>query len=316
MSPVYPGLERLDPLSRTVIVVGDTQETSWLEVILEQNRKLRPTLLSEIARRGPDAVLHLGDLVTWGASGRHWARLDAELEPLRASGTPLLPVVGNHDRWPRQRAAEERLAERFQVLATTTWYSFRVQGVAFVALDSNFAPLGRDRNAAQLEWLDHTLAELEADPGVRAIIGYWHHAAWTNSRLVRPSSGVQELFLPRFAQASKAVAIFSGHCHGYERFEDRGLTLIVSGGGGGPRHRLAIDKRRRDLFRGDAVRFLHFCELELGPELVVRVVRFRPDLGFDVAETFALGSARGGGHGVDGWPTPDDDGRQSNSGNP
>lgn len=290
MSPVYPGLSSLDPSSRSVIVVGDTQETSWLEVILEQNRKLRPVLLSEIARRRPGALLHLGDLVTWGASKRHWARLDAELEPLRSSGIPLLPVVGNHDRWPRPHRAESMLAERFPELKATTWYSFQLQGVAFVALDSNFGPLGRLRSAAQLVWLDHTLNTLAKDPAVRAIIGYWHHPAWTNSRLVSPSLEVQDLFLTRFAEAPKAVAIFSGHCHGYERFEDRGLTLIVSGGGGGPRHRLAIDKRRHDLYRGDTVRFLHFCELELGPQLVARVIRLRPDLSFDVADSFTLGS--------------------------
>lgn len=105
-APVYPGKDLLDPSSRTLIVVGDTQETSWREVVLEQDRHLRILLLAEITRRRPTAVLHLGDLVTWGSSRHHWERLDAELAGLRARGTPLLPVE-----WTRGRSTTANEAQ-------------------------------------------------------------------------------------------------------------------------------------------------------------------------------------------------------------
>ncbi|MCC6621636.1 MAG: metallophosphoesterase [Deltaproteobacteria bacterium] len=289
--PTYPGLEALDPTSSRLVIVGDTQETSWLEVVLEQNRRLRPHLLAEITRRRPGAVLHLGDLVTWGASQRHWRRLDAELADLRAAHVPVLPVFGNHDRWPLARAAEAQVGARFACLRERPWYAFRHLGVRFVALDSNFGALGPARIEAQARWLDDEVRAADADPAVRAIIGLWHHPAWTNSRLVRPSRAAREGFAATLARSPKTIACFSGHCHAWEHFEDLGLPLFVSGGGGGPRHPLEErphKRRRDDLYTGGSGRFLHFCELELGADhATVRVVRMR-DRAFDLAATIPL----------------------------
>ncbi len=89
--PAYAGPDALRVDSGHLIAIGDTQETAWVELFMEQNRHLRPLLLAEVARRAPDGVLHMGDLVPRGSSARHWARLDAELAPLHARGTPLLP---------------------------------------------------------------------------------------------------------------------------------------------------------------------------------------------------------------------------------
>jgi len=290
-APRYPGLEALDPTGATLVVVGDTQETSWLELVLEQNRHLRPRLLAEITRRRPAAVLHLGDLVTWGASRRHWRRLDADLAALRDARVPLLPVYGNHDRWPLARAAEAEVGARFACLRDRPWYGFRHRGVTFVALDSNFGKLGRPRAEAQARWLADAVRAADADPEVRALVGLWHHPVWTNSKLVRPSTRARDELLATLARSPKAIACFSGHCHAFERFEDLGLPLFVSGGGGGPRHPLEErphKRRRADLFTGGSGRFLHFLELELGDDhATVRVVRMREGA-FDVAATYTL----------------------------
>ncbi|MFO0750547.1 MAG: metallophosphoesterase [Myxococcota bacterium] len=298
-APLYPGLDALDPAARRFVVIGDTQETAWVELVMEQNRHLRPLLLAEIARRRPGAILHLGDLVTWGSSRRHWGRLDRELAPLRAAGVPLLPVVGNHDRMVFARPAMAELGARFAVLRARTWYAFRHAAVAFVALDSNFGALSAAALGEQERWLEATVAAADADPDVRAIIGYWHHPPWTNSRIVRPSRRAREGFVATLARSPKAIAVLSGHCHAWEHFEDAGLTLLVSGGGGGPRQPLETRPHRRrkeDLYPGGKKRFLHFCELELGPDqATLEVVRLRDDRAFEVAATVALpyrGAAR------------------------
>jgi hypothetical protein len=60
-----------------------------------------------------------------------------------------------------------------------------------------------------------------------------------------------------------------------------GKFFIVSGGGGGPRHKVSIDPEKRryqDLFSGPELRFFHFCEIENGKEaLFFKVLRLESD---------------------------------------
>jgi hypothetical protein len=88
----------------------------------------------------------------------------------------------------------------------------------------------------------------------------------------------------------------SGHSHSYERFQKEGKFFIVSGGGGGPRHKVYTDPRRQrvpDLFSGPGLRFFHFCEIEAHPNaLVFRVLRLEPDERFSVADSFILPKMR------------------------
>ena len=63
-----------------------------------------------------------------------------------------------------------------------------------------------------------------------------------------------------------------------------GKLFIVSGGGGGPRHKVIIDpgkQRRQDLFSGPELRFFHFCEIESRDDnLIFRVLRLESDGSF------------------------------------
>jgi 3',5'-cyclic AMP phosphodiesterase CpdA len=287
-------VESIEVRARRLAVVGDTQETAWVERLIgfEQNAALRPMLLAELAARRPDGVLHLGDHVAIGSSRAHWRRLEADLAPL--SGIPILPVVGNHDRLLTAGRGLAELGARYPVLAARTCYRARLAELELVALDSNLAPESR-ASRQQIEWLRATLAAAEADPGVRAILGFWHHPPFTNSRRVRPSPLARDVFLPAFAASRKAIALFSGHCHGYEHFRAQGLDCFVSGGGGGPLHPLETRPERRrapDLFPGGPRRFLHFLELELGEHgltsRVVRLVQRGSRAVFDIAATVAL----------------------------
>ena len=66
---------------------------------------------------------------------------------------------------------------------------------------------------------ERTIARHDADPNVRAIVGLWHHPPMTNSWLVTPCPVVRREFVSRLAASPKAIAAFSGHCHGFEHFE-------------------------------------------------------------------------------------------------
>jgi 3',5'-cyclic AMP phosphodiesterase CpdA len=293
MTTTYPGPEALVPTARRLALVGDTQETAWVErlVGLEQNASRRVYLLNELARRKPDGVLHLGDLVAFGSSRGHWSRLDALLGPLREANIPLMPVVGNHDRMVVTKLGLAALTRRFAVLAERTWYTFRYAEVAFVALDSN---LSGDPAALQLRWAEEVIAAADDDPQVNAIVGFWHHPPMSNSRIVRPSRRAREAFVPLLAKSRKGLAVFTGHAHAYEHFVVAGLHCFVSGGGGGPRHRLEVRpeyQRAPDLFAGGPLRFMHFLELEVAASaLTVRVVRMADDSThrFDTADEVTL----------------------------
>ncbi len=279
--PVYAGFDALAAgRSGTLAIVGDTQRSSRWELLWRDHDLEQRTLFADIARRRPDGVVNLGDLVTWGPGRRSWRHFDDVHRALHAAGVPLLPVMGNHDYMPTRGGAKPHLAHRFPHLEGRRWYSFRWSGLAFVALDSNFRALGRPAAAAQDRWLDETLDALERAADVRAIIALWHHPPFTNSRIVRPSRAAERRFAEPIVASSKAVAVFNGHCHAYERFERGGVHFIVSGGGGGPLQLVEHRPQRRrfeDRFAWRwPLRFLNYCLIHstpTGPHLdVLRLV--------------------------------------------
>jgi hypothetical protein len=64
--------------------------------------------------------------------------------------------------------------------------------------------------------------------------------------------------------------------------------FIVSGGGGGPRHKVYTDPTKRrypDLFPGPELRFFHFCKIEdLKDALAFQVLRLDSDETFTVVD--------------------------------
>ncbi|TNF36251.1 MAG: metallophosphatase family protein, partial [Deltaproteobacteria bacterium] len=126
------------PDNPVVVIVGDTQRTSRLELWWRANDAEQRALLAEVARRRPAAVLNVGDLVTWGPSAAQWRHFDRAHAPLAAAGVPVLPVLGNHDYLPWPPRALAPYTARFPHVADARWFVLRHAGVAFVALDSNF----------------------------------------------------------------------------------------------------------------------------------------------------------------------------------
>jgi hypothetical protein len=83
------------------------------------------------------------------------------------------------------------------------------------------------------------LGKLDADSSVKAVIVTCHHSPFTNSRLVKSSTFVQEQFVPYFIQSKKARLFLSGHAHVFEHYRFQEKDFLVIGGGGGLRHPLS-----------------------------------------------------------------------------
>jgi 3',5'-cyclic AMP phosphodiesterase CpdA len=228
------------------VVLGDTQRTTLPEQLLlgrEQNERARQALIAKLAREErPAFVVHLGDLVSVGASAREWRYFDRLVGPLAARGIRIRPVLGNHDYWGPRTLALRHAQQRFPELAQRTFGALREGELGLIWLDSNLKGAAA---AQQLRWFESTLSDYEHDPELRGVLAFAHHPPFSNARRQeRPSSALAGLLGPFFA-AGKTLALLAGHVHGYERFEVRGKTFVVSGGAGGPRvsYRTGSDAR-------------------------------------------------------------------------
>ncbi len=274
-------------------VVSDLQRTSRAEVWRESNRDERDRVLQEIARERPDFVAVLGDLVFRGSAAAEWEELDRVCAPLREARLPVLPVLGNHEYWISRRGALRRFFARFPHLEKRHWYSVPYGSLGLVFLDSNLRWLPASKWREQLAWYERELSRLDEDPTIRGVMVFLHHPPYTNSTVTSDERHVQRNFVPPFVRAGKTLAMVSGHVHSYERFERGGKTFVVTGGGGGPRVRLATGARRRhqdDLFAGPPVRPFHFMMFSLGQgglEVQVKGLE-KTDSEFQVIDGFIL----------------------------
>lgn len=248
--------------------VGDLQRTSRAELWRESNDRERERVLRAIAAEAPDFVALLGDLVFRGSAASDWARFDALAAPIREAGIPVVPVLGNHEYWFTRKPALANYFARFPFLDGRRWHAASYGPLAVLALDSNLRFLPPAAWEEQRLWFEAELARADADPGVRGVLVLVHHPPYTNSTVTSDELHVQRAFVPPFERARKTVLMLSGHVHSYERFLRRGKAYVVTGGGGGPRARLASEGRRRhadDLFEGPAVRDFHYLVGELTP---------------------------------------------------
>lgn len=278
MNPALPPLVTQAPRTADargpIIVLGDTQRTSWAEELWgrEQNEQPRRQLMATIAaQEHPAFVVHLGDMVVSGASAFEWRYFDHLISPLTARGIRIRPLLGNHDYWGNDSVALERATtrQRFPELATR-FYAATHRGLGLIWLDSNLR--GR-RGRAQARWYRATLAAFECSPSTRGVLVFTHHPPLTNGKGKHPEDYVVEQILPPFLQSPKARVLLSGHVHGYERFERAGKVFVVTGGAGGGRVEYeapgASGERPAYQHPNDGRRPFNYVSITLAPDTLV-----------------------------------------------
>jgi len=291
-APSYPGFAGINPMKNDFIIVGDTQSTSHWEFWRERNDRERKLIIDEITKREPAFVIHLGDLTTRGSSKKHWQQFDDFHKEIREKKIPYFPILGNHEFYGNDKKALQNYFGRFSHLSERRWYRFTWKNIALVMVDSNFSTLTGEQIEEQSQWYLSELQRFDKDSGIDDIIVCCHEPPFTNSRTIRPNQEVKFNFADPFLRFHKSRLFISGHSHSYERFQTDGKFFIVSGGGGGPRHRVSIDPMKRpyrDLFPGPELRFFHFCEIEnRGDDLVFKPLRLEPDETFTVVDPFVM----------------------------
>ena len=290
--PSYAGFSEIDSSKKHFVLVGDTQSTSHWEFWRERNERERKLIVDEITKREPAFVVHLGDLTTRGSSKKHWQQFDDLHKELRGKNIPYFPILGNHEFYGNDEKALDHYFGRFPHLEKKRWYSFTWKNIGLILLDSNFSKLTKEQIEEQTQWYLGELKRFEQDKNINYVFVCCHEPPFTNSQVVGPNEKTRMHFADPFLGFSKTCLFFSGHAHTYERFRVEGKFFIVSGGGGGPRHKVTIDPLKRhynDLFPGAELRFFHFCEVEAkGQGLELRILRLEPDESFTVADSLTV----------------------------
>ena len=280
-APVYKGFDSINHDRSRIILLGDTQRTSFWEIGREKNPEIPKKILDETAKRNPAFVIHLGDLVVRGGSTGQWKKFDTDNEAVLSAKIPYLPILGNHDYWMGLIRPLKNYFARFPHLDGRLWYSFEFTQIGLIFLNSNLGRLSERLINKQEKWYQDELTRLSESIDIRCIFVCIHHPPYSNSDVEKPKQKIEDLCVKPLRNLGKSVLVFSGHCNSYERFECHKLHFFVTGGGGGPSHRLKSENTMVECTpksRKDKNRFFHFCQVDISDShLDFKVVRLNDD---------------------------------------
>lgn len=224
----------------------------------------RRALVKRIADERPDAVLINGDVPLRGGEQRDYAVYKRETDVWRAAHLRVFPALGNHEF--AGCAVAQCLSNWWAVfpeLNGRRWYSVGLgTSIYAIVLDSDDSLL---TGSEQRQWLEKQIASLTA--GVRFVLITMHHPPVADIQTSlhvdhnpRPNEMALTEYLRRMAAVSRArFVVVAGHIHNYERFQQHGVTYIVSGGGGAEPYQ--VERTPSDAFRGAKFPNYHYLKL-------------------------------------------------------
>ncbi len=275
-----------------IAFASDTQAPIWVESIFldnNHNRKATALVFADIIKRKPNALFILGDIVSMGHNHRTWRAIDKYVDSTRQKGIPVYALLGNHELMQRPKEGEANFQKRFPE-HIRTGYCRTVDSIAIVLLNSNFSTLTKADIAKQHKWLHDTLAAIDSNAAIRAVIVTCHHPPYSNSRLVGSSVAVQQQFVKPFLQSTKSQLFITGHSHAFEYFQMEGKDFLIIGGGGGLHHPLRKgEKTLKDVSKTYKPMF-HYITIRIDDnKLYVISHQLKPDFsGFEDGFNFKI----------------------------
>jgi hypothetical protein len=196
-----------------------------------------PTAHAEVARSvansGPEILLHVGDIVGLGRDYHAWGAEFFEPGQDLLLSTPIVPALGNHE---YAGTGPLWFFYFFDRPYGEGWFAMTYGNTRFVGLDTT---VSYAVGSKQHDWLLAELTSAEYNDATWHIV-FFHYPPFsaTTGHLDDPT--VQSRLVPLLEQYGVDIA-FQGHSHAYERYLHNGIYYIVTGGGGGPLHELALD---------------------------------------------------------------------------
>ncbi len=193
-------------LTADIAIYGDTRSDE------NTHRKV----IAAITAHKPEIAFHTGDLNQKGTLQSEYDSFFQIVKPL-TDICPLYPAKGNHEK------SRDLFLNNFPALKGSAYYSLVYDGIKFIVLDStdDLSP-----GSPQYHWLKRAVAD-----SLPAIL-IMHHPVFS-SGYHGDELGLQ-LWLPQMLASTNVKAVFCAHDHGYERSEYKGISYIISGGGGAP----------------------------------------------------------------------------------
>lgn len=220
-------------------------------------------LIDLIVKNDPSMVFQTGDLVHRGTDDSLWKIYDDIVAPLLKKAT-LYPARGNHDFGGTGYA--DRVTAPF-TSGNKDYYSLDRANCHFVILDvDEHAEFGPETD--QYKWL---VADLTKAKDTAQHIFVFFHVSPYSIGSHGPSPEVQEKLCPVFTKFGVRI-VFTGHDHNYYHTARKGITYVVTGGGGAPLYDTMPEK---GAIKGDKYAKLnHCCIVDVnGADVNVRVLK-------------------------------------------
>jgi predicted phosphohydrolase len=227
--PIEP--ERIVARQGSFVVVGGLSSTLGFEAWRASTPSARRAVLKEVSGEKPDFVALLGDLVFCGSSADAWIDYDRVASPLKSSGVPAYPVLGNHDYWLSRRSALSNYFARFPHLRGRHWYAAAYAGIGLAFLDSNVQWLTAGAWREQIDWYERLLAQWDADREILGTIVLLYHPVFSR-RASTDILHVQRDLLPVFLRSRKTLAMLSGLVHDNAPAFRDGRAFLAAGSAG------------------------------------------------------------------------------------
>lgn len=195
---------------------------------------VRRWLAQKVASEKPDALVVTGDIPFHGSDAADWKVFDREAASWHQQHLRVYPTVGNHELIPQPMEGYRYYFAAFPHLLGYHVYSVLLGNVYLITLNSTepIWPTGY-----QAEWLKAQLDHLPAQADFIMINIHVPLIADVQSEFIAniPSPDLVKLrtYLEQRAATMHArIIVVSGHIHNYERFDRKGITHVISGGGG------------------------------------------------------------------------------------
>jgi len=242
-----PGIAPGVPMK--LIAYGDSRFTDPANVT-DTNPRVRQFLVKQVADEKPLAVFLTGDTPFTGADYRDWQVYQRETKAWRDEHLYVFPTTGNHEVRAGFDAGIFNYSANFPLLKGCLYYSAQIGNVYLISLDMTQS---RDAGSPEREWLRSQLEHIPADVDFVFLLDHMPWMADVQSQIAASLPGTTEISLRDLleAEAQRSHAKFivvNGHIHNYERFERKGITYLISGGGGAKPYPVLV-RGDEDLYR-------------------------------------------------------------------